>query len=371
MVPFQYGEVVSGPNFCGRKQLLAELREMILSGQRVVLNGERRVGKTSLIHEVFRNQKNFRTLFLDLLGIKTQEELYQRAVRSIISLEGEDSLTERVTRFAHLRPQLGADFTGSLTLTFNAREPLSTDPINEIMDLIEALHKQKPMVVIFDEFQDILQIKDSKRAIAQLRGRVQYHSDIPYIFVGSIRSKMDEIFMSPDAPFFKSAIQMTLPPLSFEEFAPFLLKRFESGDRKIQKDDLKKVFKIADNVPGDIQQFCENLWAVSSPGEAITTETFHKALRLIFARQKETFNIILSRLTPNQAKVLNALALVGGEAPAAAKFVNAAGVKNASVVKQSLENLASQKILCNVGKEWRFFSSFFKAWIQSRYMVDG
>ncbi len=62
---------------------------------------------------------------------------------------------------------------------------------------------RKPLVVVFDELQDILNLKDKKETLAILRSKIQFHTAIPYIFAGSIRNKMDEIFNHPSSAFFK------------------------------------------------------------------------------------------------------------------------------------------------------------------------
>ena len=51
MNPFKYGTIVSGEDFCGRKTLLQQLIGAIESSQRIVLLGERRVGKSSAVYE--------------------------------------------------------------------------------------------------------------------------------------------------------------------------------------------------------------------------------------------------------------------------------------------------------------------------------
>ena len=49
MNPFKYGCVVDGEFFCPRPELERQLRAFAESGQNVVVQGERRMGKTSLI----------------------------------------------------------------------------------------------------------------------------------------------------------------------------------------------------------------------------------------------------------------------------------------------------------------------------------
>jgi len=47
MNPFKYGCVVAGENYCRRPELQRQLSELVKSGQNVVVQGPRRMGKTS------------------------------------------------------------------------------------------------------------------------------------------------------------------------------------------------------------------------------------------------------------------------------------------------------------------------------------
>ena len=49
--PFKYGCVVSGDHFCERRKAERELRGFIKAGQSVFVQGERRMGKTSLVRK--------------------------------------------------------------------------------------------------------------------------------------------------------------------------------------------------------------------------------------------------------------------------------------------------------------------------------
>ncbi len=46
MIPFKYGTVVSGEDFCGRKEAIKQLSELLRSHQNVLPQGERRIVKT-------------------------------------------------------------------------------------------------------------------------------------------------------------------------------------------------------------------------------------------------------------------------------------------------------------------------------------
>ena len=42
--------------------------------------------------------------------------------------------------------------------------------------------------MVFDEFQDILDLPDSNRVLAELRGKIQFMSDTAFVFLGSVRN---------------------------------------------------------------------------------------------------------------------------------------------------------------------------------------
>ena len=60
--------------------------------------------------------------------------------------------------------------------------------------LVLKQYQQQFRYILVDEFQDILNIEDSREALSLFRGKIQFQADIPYIFVGSIRHKMESVF---------------------------------------------------------------------------------------------------------------------------------------------------------------------------------
>ena len=220
--------------------------------------------------------------------------------------------------------------------------------------------------LLFDEFQDILKIREADEAIALLRSKIQFHRKIPYIFVGSIRHKMDEIFTSPGSPFFKSAIPITIDPLSYEEFSRFLTRRFQSGRRKVIDETLKQVFEIANNITGDVQQLCEVLWEVTPERDAVSPDKLKTALELIFTREQKSYETFIGLLTDFQFKCLTALAMEGGKSVYSMNFVKAIGPHSSASVNRAITRMIDINILFKSGKEIRFVNPFFKIWLLPR-----
>lgn len=249
------------------------------------------------------------------------------------------------------------------TVSFDASVEMKANSIPEVLTLIESLGKKRRLIVVFDEFQDILNLEDSHEALALLRSKIQFQSDIPYIFVGSIRHKMDEIFTHHDSPFFKSAIPLTVEPLSYEEFSEFLKKKFAMEQRKIDDEVLEKVFKIANNIPGDIQQLCEALWEVTLEKEIIGLDKLKNALELIFAREQKSYENYINLLTNIQFRCLMAIAKEGGKSVFSVSFMKSAGFNNPSSVRRAITRMLKLNILFESGGEYRFINPFFRAWL--------
>jgi hypothetical protein len=305
---------------------------------------------------------------VDLLGIKSVDALCKRILKTIVVLEKKASWMAKIIQtLSYVKPVVSVDpITSMPVVTFDASVELRADSIQEVLDLIESLAQKRKLVVVFDEFQDVLNIKDGGEAIALLRSKIQFQSNIPYVFVGSIRHKMDEIFISPSSPFFKSAIPITVNSLPFDEFSKFLIKKFESGRRRVLPETLQKVFNIANNVTGDIQQLCEALWEVTSANDNVSPDNLKTALELIFSREQKSYEAFVSLLTDFQFKCLSALVREGGKSVYSMNFVKAIGPHSTASVNRAITRMIDINILFKSGKEVRFVNPFFKAWLLPR-----
>lgn len=365
MNPFKYGQVVSAEDFCPRPKLLKQLTDFIESGQNVVLQGERRMGKTSLVYEALRQVRRHRMVYVDLLEIKTADDFGKRMIKAIVSAEREAGTIEKLMRvLAQLRPSMSLDpFTGQPSVSLDPRVALQPDSIEAILDLLRDMRKRHPMAVVFDEFQDILNLADSKQTLALLRSKVQFHTDIAYIFAGSVRNRMSDIFTSPDSPFFKSAIALDVGPLSPAQFSSFLAAKFGKGRRRVCEETLAEIICLAEAVPGDVQELCGALWDSTSPDDTIAKEAFPAALELIFSRESKGYEAALVLVTGQQLRCLTGLARLGGQSPLSAAFLEGVGITLPASVKKALNRLVQLKIIYRHGGEYKFINPFFKHWL--------
>ena len=81
---------------CPRPALEKQLAGFVRSGQNVVIHGERRMGKTSLINAVVRGMRGWRMVYVDLLHVQTVGDVCRRIVSAV--------------RYLHCAPFIGNIF---------------------------------------------------------------------------------------------------------------------------------------------------------------------------------------------------------------------------------------------------------------------
>ena len=77
MNPFRFGSPVAGEHFVGREKMVRQVVGSVKTGQNLVLFGERRQGKTSILLEASRRAEVLH-LWVDLNLIKDEADLVGR-----------------------------------------------------------------------------------------------------------------------------------------------------------------------------------------------------------------------------------------------------------------------------------------------------
>lgn len=367
--PFKFGCIVEKEHFCPRPALEAELRRYVSGGQNLVLQGERRRGKSSLVVKVVKDIRGMGLLYVDLLGICSAADFCRRVMDGIVGLDSSQSfLRKTVSMIASLRPLVVIDRdTGLPAISLDSRSAADPSSVSAVMSMIAAHAKKRRICVVFDEFQDILDLPDANRVLAEMRGKIQFMPDTAFVFLGSVRNQMSEIFAHPRSPFFKSALEVGIGEMTDPSFARFLLGRFAKGRRKADADFIDGLIRSLDGVPGDVQELCDALWSVTETGECVDASKLTAAYRYIFAHEGSSYETYLKLLTPLQRKVLRALAAIGGKHVVASDFMDAAGIHNASSVKKALSRLVEIGHVYYFDGEYKFVSPFFREWIRRHF----
>ena len=366
--PFKYGCVVDGEYYCARSGLARQLKSFVESGQNVVIQGERRMGKTSLVRETVGRMRGWKLLYVDLLYIRTVSDLCRRIAQAVSEMDSDRGFLEKTARFiSRLRPTLSFDGqTGGPVLSVDAAACREPDSVEVLLNMIASHARARKVCVVFDEFQDILDLEDGNQVLALMRSRIQLDSRTPYVFLGSVRNRMTDIFWHPDSPFYHSAAALPVGRIDDGDFKAFVTGRFATGKRRMPDGLWEDISSVADGIPGYVQELCEAMWSVSDPSVTLGEGDLSAALKLIFSREGDHFGMFVRDLTTLQLKVLGGLARKGGKGVFAGEFLSETGVLNAASVRRALTRLEKSGLIYYFEDEYRFVNPFFRKWCISQ-----
>ena len=365
MKPFEYGCVVKGEVFCPRPEIESVLTANMESGQNTVVVGERRMGKTSLIMSAFSKTRRCRLLYVDLLNIRTISDFCDRVASAASRMGNGRSFVQRTLSFlARLRPTLSVDpHNGMPVISVDSRLAEHVSSLEDIVAMIEKFSGRERVVVVFDEFQEVLKLDNSEQALATLRSRIQFLSETCFVYSGSVRRDMVRIFIDYKSPFYKSAATLNVGAIDDDCFIDFLQKRFAVGGRKASKELLLKVLETANRVSGDVQQLCDAILTESDGKKALSEEDIGKGIERILKQESSAFEMQTENLSRYQMKALQAVARLGGKHVFSADFIERAGLSSAPTAKRALGTLVDRGLLYCHEKEYKIFNPFLREWL--------
>ena len=326
------------------------------------------MGKTSAVLESLNGRKKRRHMLVNCWGKTSLGGFVEAIYESFLSYQSRKGLSiEKIMQvFAHLRPMASVDpqsGTPTFSINLSDRDRIRPRSLERVLEPIGEEGKKSTFVVVFDEFQSLMQLQQSEAVIATLRGSVQLQPEVTYFFLGSMRNEMDELFNNPNQPFFKSGASVTVGPIPRKTFASYLQDKFALGKRKLKAGVLDEVFNLAQDVTGDVQQLCSEIWNSTDRGKTVDENTVRFALNRIHQMENDSNSRIIDLLTPGQVRVLVGIARVGGRQPTSKKFLSASGIGQPSSVTKALQRLTREGIVTRDADGYHFFSPFFRTWL--------
>ncbi|RKY52150.1 MAG: hypothetical protein DRP89_08130, partial [Candidatus Neomarinimicrobiota bacterium] len=369
--PFVYGEAVTGQNFADRTEELRELIRDLSNTECVFLISPRRYGKTSLILKALEELKvmGFYTAYIDLYKVTSLQNFLEIYTREIV--RAVESKIEKMFNFLKktlpgLRPKIGLQPDGTATIGIE-HIPKTEDVIkflDQVYDLPQRLaeKKKKPFVVVFDEFQEVVNLNSDSIEKA-MRASFQHHDKVGYLFAGSKRHILYDMVSNPDRAFYKMGRIMNLAKLPRAEFIDFLLQAFKKTGFSIEKETICKILDVVDDYPYNAQYLCHKLWDDFSETKKITKEDVEPTLENLLSENTPMYISIWDGLSLHQRRLLYAIAAFGGNSLFSQDFISDYNLGNSSSVQTSVRLLMKRQILDKEKNTYFITDIFFKEWI--------
>lgn len=357
--PFKFGTVVKGNDFINREETIDEIINDLLSGQSVIIYSERRIGKTSLIIKIFSQLKDIIPIYIDISSITSEKELAKTIVSKII--EKSYTSIEKII-------EVGKEFLQSLNpkIVFEDGKidiEISSEKIEKgLEDALDfpqriAEKKNKRIIIAFDEFQEIVFINDIEKL---MRTKFQMHDRVSYIFAGSKKHLIKNMFENKNKPFYKFGKMLLLKNIPKEKFSLAIKEKFEETDKKITHEIIEKILNITDGHPYYTQQICHELWYLTE--KEVNEETLNESIENIISHQSEVYEFIWNNIKSATQKNLLIAICKEEENLYFEEIIKKYELKSSSHVQKSLKALQKKEVIEN-GK---IVDVFFKEWLRRK-----
>lgn len=367
--PFIVTGKIEPEYFCDRVNESARLIKSITNGNNLVVISPRRMGKTGLIQFCYDKPEianEYYTFFIDVLHTSSLREFTYLLGRTIY-----DTLLPRSHKMVNLFIQTIKSINGKFGFdpitnlpTFNIELGDIEMPEYTLEEIFRYLaNADKPCIVAIDEFQQIAKYPE-KNIEALLRTHIQKLKNSNFIFAGSERHMMQEMFISSARPFYNSADILELKAIVPEIYVPFVLEHFERRNKRISAENVKWVYDLFKGHTYYIQRTFNESYADTADNEECTREIIDGAISNMVAYNDTIFREILSNIPEKQKALLYAIAK-DGEAMqiTSAQFIKRHALSSASSVQAAIKKLLERDIVTEINKVYSVTDKLFAMWI--------
>ncbi len=368
-------EYVSGKYFCDRKFETKVLVDNILNGRNSVLISIRRMGKSGLISHCFNQPEileDYNTFFVDLYSTSSLPEMVTLMGKEILASlkgKGEKMLEGFVSTVKSLVAGITIDpVTGQPVLNIsigNIQRPEQT--LREIFEYLE--NSGKPCVVAIDEFQQVADYPETN-VVALLRTYVQKCKQTQFIFSGSKRRMMDNLFNNPSEPFYMSCVNLFLEAIDREQYYKFACSHFLDAGKEISQDCFFRMYDALEGHTWYIQRLLNEMYASISSGEQADAVLLNESMQHILKLDRRSYEETLQRLSNPQKQLLIAIAKdIKATEITSSDFIRRHGLKSASSVQNAAAALYDSEIITREGNSYFVTNRFLGFWIMERYGI--
>ena len=301
--PFPYETYALDKAFIGREKEKALVLSHIKKSTNIALISKRRMGKSSLIKEVLRDiDDEYLCIYVDIFDITSKEDFINLLLKEASnSLKG--SVTEIAIQlrsiFKRVIPDFSIDSNGVPHIKPTTKSLDYEEMVSDFFALIFKLSKKYKVVIAIDEFQQIALIKDTK-IDALFRKYMQEPKDISYVFLGSKRHMMIELFKYK-SPLYEMATINELGALKDEEVSQYVIKHID-----IDIELVNEVITICDRET-KLMQHIFHILHESYRGKKINMEDIQSTIDEIINIKDSSYRVIYGELSLNQKKALKVI----------------------------------------------------------------
>lgn len=379
------GKPVTGEYFIDRREELKKITALLSSPgalNNVVLLARRRTGKSSILYNL--KEKNPKTIYVmfDAYGISTKKRFARAYVNSILNTyatkTSDESYRKKIKKiFAEGMGKLQSrisdvDVTVSEFVKFHAAFGKSrTDPdelLENALNFAEVLAKEKEvhLVIMIDEFQELLKWKDGFLKI--FRKTMQSQQNVSYVLSGSAPTVMHELIHKAKSPLYRQLIHVQLNRLPKKDVIAFIKERFASVKIRIGSDVSEYIFELSRGYADYVQRLGMQVFLLCLDKKSVARLDVDRAYEEMLVQLDADFGGTFSQHTELEQEILIALAAGKASISAISREIR----KPQSTIPKTMNRLMASDVVERYYKaKYRIADGIFSDWICNQTGVRG
>ena len=357
----------SAEYFCDRQEETKQLTTLLTNGNHVALISPRRMGKTGLLNHCFAQEdirKKYYTFLIDIYATKNLQDLIFQMGRSIVTRlrnRGQEAVDRFLKFVTSLRTGISFDGQGNASWNLGLGDIKSPSfTLEEIFNYLKAAERH--CIVAIDEFQAITDYPE-QNVEALLRTYVQDCRNAVFVFSGSQKRMMSEMFSSPARSFYQSTSLMFLKPVALSEYEIFANRLFVAAHIIIDEGVVRNIYDRFEGTTWYLQKVLNQLYATKTH---VVIDDVDKAISQIILQNEEAYKDTLFQLTVRQRDLLVAIGQEGKASQITGmQFVKRHHLSSASSVQKAAQTLMEKQLITQQMGIYEVYDKFMATWLQS------
>lgn len=370
--PFVTSGYIAPEYFCDREKETEELVRWLLNENNVALISTRRMGKTGLMQHCFQLpevKESYYTFLIDIYATKTLREfVFQlgKAIMTTLKPKGQKAWELFVNSMTSLKTGFSLDMSGMPIWNIELGDVKSPEAtLDEIFHYLSVA--DKPCIVAIDEFQQVAHYPE-KNTEALLRTYIQHCPNARFIFAGSQRHLMGEMFLSPARPFYQSVSIIHLTAIEKSKYVEFARHHFRLAHKDIDKLVISSLYDRFEGITWYLQKILNILFAITPQGTVCNEEMIEKAISFILDSYSFTYSELLYQLPEKQKELMVAICKEGKAiALTSGKFIHKYSLPSSSSVQSALKGLLEKDFVTKEGVYYMVYDRFFSLWLKRSF----
>lgn len=366
--PFLTSGYVSPDLFCDRVEETQRIVDLLTNGNNIALISPRRMGKTGLLNHCFAQpeiSKRYHTFLVDIYSARNLKEMVYAMGREILNIlkpKGKKAFETFIEMVSSLRSGIRYDAAGIPSWNVEIGDIKSPDfTLDEIFSYLEKADRQ--CIVAIDEFQSVTRFPENNIE-AILRTYIQKCKNTWFVFSGSQRSMMNEIFNSPARPFYQSVSFIPLRVISLQNYSDFIHHHFNRNGKHIEQNVIDSVYQQFEGVTWYVQKMMNMLFTSTKEGTTCHLEMLQPALQRVIDDHEDGYKDTLFRISAKQKELLLAISKEGKATQiTSGTFVKSHKLTSASSVQKAAKSLIEQQIITQEMGVYEIYDKFFALWL--------